>query len=131
MNYSNAEDIYRELGQYVFDNAGDGWKLAWIAAEIEHDDAGRTYARFKKTLGPTQDIDTLDTDSTVYDLFNRLREVIKHPDHSPFTSAVFTIDWEGAFDIDLGYEKLEGYSWQRSKALSKEKGAQTGVRNAS
>ena len=128
MNDLNAaEKVYEGLGNYVADRAGDEWALAWLVAEIEFEDAGTTYGRYKTTMGATDEVHQFDTDHEAYHLFAELREATRHPEHGPFTQAVFTVSRDGAFTIDFEYESLEGFSWQRSKVLSREKGQQTSI----
>lgn len=127
MDTQIAERIYRELGQFVFDHIQDEWAMAWVVAEIEFDDAGTTYGRYKRTMESTSEVLQFDTDDKVFDLFDELRQALKDPQHGHFTQAVFTVSRQGKFTIDFSYDELEGFPWDRSKVVNSMKAQQTAV----
>ena len=99
---NSVEDIYQQIAGYIVESIDDDWSVAWVCVEIEEDDNGLTYDRYR----------TADTDGDlsfkagheVYELFDALRRMLKRPSEKPWRFAKFTPEPSGKFHIDFEYE---------------------------
>ena len=99
---NSVEDIYQQIAGYIVESIDDDWSVAWVCAEMEEDDNGLTYDRYR-TADSDGDL-SFKAGHEVYELFDALRRMLKRPSEKPWRFAKFTPEPSGKFHIDFEYE---------------------------
>ena len=125
---SSVEELYARIGNAISQAIDGAWAEAWYAFEQEEEDASTSYGRYirARPFEKAQNIE-LDLETGVYvsEAFETLRKRLRTEGEAPWTRAVFTLYPTGRFDLAFDYGPLEGYPWQRARALVEER-RQTG-----
>ena len=122
MDYGAAEEVYRDLGQPVAGSVGEDWESAWLVAEIEDGESGDVYGLYKYFQAGDARAGQFDPDYDAYPLFERLRELTKHPDHGPWNRAVFKLTRDLRFSVGFSYDPLDENEgpWDRAERTERE-----------
>lgn len=96
------EAIYQYLGGAVVGGIDGAWETASIYAEIEDDQGGMIYGRYK-TATDEAETRSFEPADEVYYAFDELRRRMRRPDAEPWTTAHFMVSRSGAFDLRFGY----------------------------
>lgn len=120
-----VEAAYQALADYVAAAIDDDWTVAWLVAEIESDEGGYTFGRYRKTPEANGPVRSFKTDASVFEVFDRLRTLLRNEDEDAWTRAVFTIRNTGRFNLELDYEPLRGSQLDRARALIARKNAES------
>lgn len=119
-----VEAAYQALGDYVVRQIDDDWEVAWLVAEIETDEGGYTFGRYKATLEPNAAVRSFRTDASVYETFDEIRTLLRKPGEEPWTRAVLTLRRSGQFNLDFDYGPLTGSQVDRARELIARKNAE-------
>jgi hypothetical protein len=96
------EQIYQLLGNAVVNSIREPWETASLYAEIEAEDSGLIYGRYK-TADTSDESCTFDSDEDVYFAFNELRHRLQRDGAEPWTLAHFALRSNGSFDLSFEY----------------------------
>jgi hypothetical protein len=98
-------EIYKKLGNHVAGALPARWQKAWVQAEIDSDNG--MVACYYTTAGEATPEQLDELPFTVYKDFRDLQDAARRfdPKHV-WTTATFTLQHDGTFKIDLGYEPI-------------------------
>lgn len=99
------EDLYQAIGEFIFNAIPEEWESASLYAEIEDDDSGTTYGRYKTAATADESL-SFDTDYRIYLIFDELRRRTRQPNQPAWTLARFALRRDGSFDLSFEYGPL-------------------------
>lgn len=102
METLSVEEIYHAIALHMARAINGPWATATLYAEIEEEDNGLFYGRYRETEG-AQEEKFFDPHYEVLDLFVALRQQLHRPGTEPWQKATFTLDRSGQFTLDFDY----------------------------
>jgi hypothetical protein len=97
---TEVEDLYRQVGQYIFQTIPESWTEAWIAVEFE---PGVVSAQGYYIASETSDERSFQVTGDVNRLFISLRQLVQKDKQHMFKGAKFMLKADGEFRIDFEY----------------------------
>ncbi len=96
------ERIYQLLGNAISSAISEPWETASLYAEIESEESGLIYGRYK-THATATETRGFDAEEEVYYAFNELRRRLIHDGEEPWTQAHFALQANGTFNLSFTY----------------------------
>lgn len=98
----SVEELYHQIARHIMRAIEGPWTTATLYAEIEEEDNGLFYGRYKETEQAREE-KFFDPHFEVLDLFVALRQQLHKPGTAPWQKASFTLDRSGRFTLDFIY----------------------------
>ena len=98
------EECYRVIAESMFANIPEGWKEAWIDAELD-DGWGRYAGDYINLRGEEKwyDPEIQGDGCAMLDVLLRIRGFMEHPGHVPWNRVRFRMTSRGEFTLDVKY----------------------------
>lgn len=102
------EECYRLIAESMFANILEDWKEAWIDAEVE-DNWGRYTGDYIDLQGEEKWYapEFQRKDISLLDVLLRIRDLMAHPNHTPWNRVRFRMTSEGDVDLEVKYPDAE------------------------